>query len=175
MQRTLTALAALLLPVCAGAAEPPSPPAPPAPCTSAAHHAFDFWIGTWDVYTADGTLAGTNTVQPEEYGCLLVERWTDTKGITGQSYNYLDPRTNQWRQLWISAGSVIDYAGGPTETGAMRLEGTITYRAGAPPLPFLGTWTPNEDGTVTQHFQQQNPASGEWSDWFIGTYVRHDN
>jgi hypothetical protein len=30
----------------------------------------------------------------------------------------------------------------------------------------------NEDGTVTQHFQQHNAETGEWSDWFIGIYTK---
>ncbi|MEQ9506971.1 MAG: hypothetical protein RLO80_11935 [Hyphomonas sp.] len=157
--------AALLLAATPATAETP-------PCASEAHHAFDFWIGDWDVYAQDGTLAGSNSITREEYGCLLVERWTDINGVTGQSYNYLDPATDKWRQLWISAGSVIDYTGGLTETGAMKLEGTITYRNGAAPSPFTGEWTLNEDGTVTQHFQQQDATTGEWSDWFIGKYVR---
>ncbi|MBA3067294.1 MAG: hypothetical protein FP825_02290 [Hyphomonas sp.] len=177
MRRLLPALAALLLPACAAAAEPaPTPPpaaaTPAPPCTGAAHHDFDFWLGDWEVFAANGARAGENAITRAEYGCLLVEHWTDAQGITGQSYNFVDPGTNKWRQLWVSGGAVIDLSGGLTETGAMRLEGTIAYQAGGPALPFRGEWTPNADGSVTQHFQQGDPATGDWSDWFTGTYVR---
>lgn len=165
MIRALLLSAVLVLPA---AAE--TPPAPP--CTGGSHDDFDFWIGDWDVYSQDGALAGINSIKREEYGCLLVERWTDINGITGQSYNFVDPLTEKWRQVWVSGGAVIDYAGKLDESGAMRLEGTIAYRRGAPAAPFRGEWTPNADGTVTQHFTQQDPTTGEWTDWFIGKYVR---
>lgn len=162
-----------LLAACTTAPETPAPaPAPAAACDTPAHHAFDFWIGEWEVFAPDGTKAGENSITREEYGCLLLERWTSSSGTTGQSYNFLDPATDKWRQVWVSNSAVIDYAGRLNETGAMRLEGHITYRNGAPPVPFRGEWTPNADGTVTQHFEQQDPATGAWNPWFTGTYVR---
>lgn len=175
MIRTVLIGALALLPACAAVPEPAPPPAaaaPPPACASDTHHDFDFWIGEWDVFGPDGSKAGENSITREEYGCLLVERWVNTSGITGQSYNFLDPATDKWRQVWVSAGAVIDYAGKLNETGSMRLEGQISYRNGSPPQGFRGEWTPNEDGSVTQHFEQQDAATGEWSDWFIGTYVR---
>lgn len=174
MRPLIPALA--LLAACAAApaqAETPAPAAAPGkPCTTPLHDDFDFWVGEWEVRAGDGSLAGENIITREEYGCLLVERWTGATGTTGQSYNFVDPSTNQWRQVWVSAGAVIDYSGGLTETGSMRLEGTITYQAGGPAIPFTGEWTPNTDGTVTQHFEQFDAATGSWSPWFTGTYVR---
>lgn len=178
MFRTALVPALAFVAACAATPEPPaeSATAPAAfatpPCNDPQHRDFDFWIGEWDVFNPDGTLAGTNSIQPAEYGCLLIERWVNTNGITGQSYNFLDPATDKWRQVWVSAGSVIDYSGKLNDNGAMRLEGQISFRNGTPPLPFRGEWTPNADGTVTQRFEQQNPETGEWSDWFVGTYVR---
>jgi hypothetical protein len=145
-----------------------------APCSEPLFRQFDFWLGEWDVYGPGGKLAGTNSIQREEYGCLLVEHWTNTQGITGQSYNFVDLATGKWRQVWVSAGTTIDYSGGLDEKGAMVLEGTIGYGAGQAGngAKFRGTWTPNADGTVTQHFEQFNDATGEWADWFVGTYKR---
>lgn len=162
-----------VLTACASAPETPAPAAaaPPA-CDTPAHHDFDFWLGEWEVFAPDGTKAGENSITREEYGCLLVERWTSANGTTGQSYNFLDPATDKWRQVWVSSGAVIDYAGRLNETGAMRLEGHIAYRNGTPSVPFRGEWTPNADGTVTQHFEQKDPATGAWTPWFTGTYVR---
>lgn len=152
------------------AVPPPAPPPPP--CQDDIHHAFDFWLGNWDVYDPAGNLAGTNSITSEESGCLLIEHWTNTGGGTGQSYNFYDPGTGQWRQLWVSAGSVIDYSGGLTESGSMRLEGEIRYQGTGAVAPFTGEWTLNEDGSVTQHFRQQATDTGEWSDWFVGRYVK---
>ena len=142
------------------------------PCADAKFHEFDYWLGEWEVFTKDGKKAGDNVITAEEGGCLLVERWTSASGGTGQSYNFVDLETGKWRQVWVSVGATIDYAGGLDETGVMRLEGTIGYGAANPAngAKFKGSWTPEEDGSVTQHFQQYNPATEEWTDWFTGIY-----
>ncbi|KCZ94529.1 hypothetical protein [Hyphomonas johnsonii] len=144
----------------------------PVPCSGEAYHAFDFWVGTWDVYDGSGNKVGENTILPEEGGCVLVERWTSTSGTTGQSYNFLEPDSGKWRQVWVSKGSVIDYAGGLSPEGSMKLEGRILYHASGQSAPFTGEWTPNEDGSVTQHFEQYNAATDTWDPWFTGKYVR---
>lgn len=156
------------------AAPQPAAQAQKPPCTDPVFDDFDFWVGEWDVYGQNGKLAGVNSIRKEEYGCLLVERWTNTGGITGQSYNFVDLATGEWRQVWVSAGATIDYAGGLDAKGAMVLEGTIGYGAGQAGngAKFRGTWTPNADGSVTQHFQQYDDTKNEWTDWFIGTYKR---
>ena len=144
------------------------------PCSDPVFRQFDFWVGDWEVTGKDGKLAGMNSIKKEEYGCLLVERWTNAAGQTGQSYNFVDLATGKWRQVWVSAGATIDYAGGLNDKGAMVLEGNICYGAGKPGngAKFRGTWTPNADGTVTQRFEQYDEAKGEWTDWFVGTYKR---
>ena len=144
------------------------------PCSDAVHDDFDFWVGDWDVFGANGKLAGTNSITKEEYGCLLVERWKGADGITGQSYNFVDRVSGKWRQVWVSGGATIDYSGGLNNKGEMVLEGTIGYGVGAPGngAKFRGAWTPNADGTVTQHFQQYDPSKDIWTDWFVGTYKR---
>lgn len=158
----------------AAAETAPAPPAPAPPCSDAVFHEFDFWVGEWDVYGPKGNLAGTNSIRKEEYGCLLTEHWVNTGGQTGQSYNFVDLATGKWRQVWVSAGATIDYSGGLTDEGAMVLEGAIGYGAGQPGngAKFRGTWTPNEDGSVTQHFQQFDDKKGEWTEWFTGVYKR---
>ena len=141
----------------------------PAPCASDLFRQFDFWAGAWEVFTPDGQKAGENVITIEEGGCLLVERWTSASGTTGQSYNYVDLATGQWRQIWVSAGATIDYSGGLDENGAMVLKGEIAYPNGTT-APFTGVWTPQNDGSVRQHFQQYNAEADEWADWFIGIY-----
>lgn len=144
----------------------------PAPCSSEAFHQFDFWLGDWDVTTPDGAFAGNNEITSEEGGCLIVERWMSVNGGTGQSYNYFNPATEKWRQVWVSTGAMINYQGGLTETGSMKLDGVITYVASAQTADFTGEWTHNEDGTVTQHFEQYDAEKDEWVAWFTGVYTK---
>ena len=146
----------------------------PSPCSSDAFHQFDFWIGDWTVSTPDGTYAGDNKITRQEQGCLLLEQWTSSNGSTGQSYNYYNPATEKWRQVWVSAGAMIDYEGGLTDTGSMKLQGKITYVATALTADFTGEWTPNADGTVTQHFEQYDAEKDEWVVWFTGIYIRQN-
>jgi len=91
------------------------------------HHAFDFWIGEWDVHLANGALAGSNIIMPVERGCAMTEHWTSANGGTGMSINYLDQASNEWVQVWnAEGGSQIIIRGGLTDDG-MAMEGYINY------------------------------------------------
>lgn len=147
----------------------PALPPPPPSCEEPLYRQFDFWAGVWDVYNPRGEKAGVNTISIEENGCLLVERWRGAKGGTGQSYNFVDYKDGKWRQLWVSAGATIDYTGGLNDDGQMVLEGSIAYRNGRT-APFRGTWTANDDGSVTQYFQEYDSEKEVWNDWFTGLY-----
>lgn len=133
---------------------------------------FNFWIGEWEVFdNVTGNKAGENSIRPMESGCLLLESWTSINGGTGTSMNYFNPVTGEWRQLWVSAGRYsIDIVGG-LRNGSMLLEGSI-YNFGGAVWNFRGTWTPNEDGSVRQFFEQFNHDSEVWEPWFDGRYVR---
>lgn len=133
---------------------------------------FDFWVGERRVTNnVNGQFAGTNSITREEGGCLLMERWQGASGGTGTSMNYFNPVTREWRQLWVSAGRyAIDIVGGLVGQ-SMVLEGSIYNFAGAV-WDFRGTWTPNQDGSVRQFFEQFNHDSGEWEPWFDGRYER---
>lgn len=137
---------------------------------------FDFWLGEWDVYGPDGKLAGRNSVTKRARDCVILEQWSPgTQGAPGgSSLNFVDPKTGKWRQVWVGTNTFIDYAGGLTPDGAMLLEGEISYFGTDEPrtVPFRGRWTPSADGSVTQSFHEQDPATGEWALWFEGQYRR---
>lgn len=150
-------------------------PQPPVCQTVEQFKDFDFWIGTWSV-TANGStqVQGTNRISPIVGSCALLEEWEDVRGGKGISTNHFNPLTKKWRQLWISGGAggySIDYEGGLKE-GAMFLEGTIYYYRNKTSFPFRGTWTPREDGTVRQFFEQFNPSTKQWDVWFDGIYTK---
>ena len=143
------------------------------PCESdEAFRAFDFWIGDWDVHVADGTLAGTNTIEPAQRGCMLIENWRNTGGGTGMSVNYLDRATGEWVQVWnAEGGSQINIRGGITDEG-MLLVGTLHDVASGTTTPFRGLWTELDDGRVRQFFEQSTDGGATWSTWFEGFYTR---
>jgi hypothetical protein len=149
---------------------------PPSCAESALHRQFDFWAGDWNVYAANGQLGGSNVIEPGANECVLHEHWTNARGGTGHSLNWVDNETGQWRQLWVGPGYQIDYSGGLTEAGSMVLEGQITYSRPDGPVSFdfRGAWTPQDTGHVIQHFQQWDPATESWSEWGLLTYVPAD-
>jgi len=143
------------------------------PCQDRAEfNAFDFWVGEWDVALANGTHAGTNSIQRAERGCVMIENWTSATGGTGMSVNYLDKATDEWVQVWnAEGGSQINIRGGVTDEG-MRLVGHIHYVGNDTTAPFRALFTLLPDGRVRQFFEQSNDDGDTWVPWFEGFYTR---
>jgi hypothetical protein len=142
------------------------------PCSDDIHGHFDFWLGEWNVYSPDnGPYQGQNSIIKTNGDCLITEQWLGASGTTGDSMNFYDPLEEKWRQIWVSGGAFIDYVGGLDEGGAMILNGEIAYPGNPARFGFKGTWSLQSDGSVRQHFEQQD-TEGNWSNWFIGIYVR---
>lgn len=142
------------------------------PCqTDENFKAFDFWVGYWEVTPwAGGQVAGHNKIESVENGCAVMESWTNSGGGTGRSMNFYNANTGKWRQLWVANGYSIDIEGG-LKDGSMALEGSIFYYGPKNTVPFKGTWTPQDDGSVRQLFEQWNAETNEWAVWFDGKYT----
>tara|TARA_R110002110_G_scaffold43803_2_gene135677 strand:- start:37988 stop:38527 length:540 start_codon:yes stop_codon:yes gene_type:complete len=141
------------------------------PCEGEAHRQFDFWLGEWEVRTADGTLAGVNNISREHGGCVLHERYSTSRGYSGESLNVFDPSRKVWHQTWVdNAGTLLLLEGG-LRGESMVLEGQTTGADGEI-IRHRITWTPNADGSVRQHWQSAD-AAGNWSTVFDGRYTRN--
>ena len=113
------------------------------------HHAFDFWIGEWDV-SNNGQQAGTNNIQPILGHCVIFEQWTSSTGGEGKSFNYYDPAYDHWRQIWVSdSGSVIEFTGKARDGGIFYTAETINPADGSV-THHKFEFTQNEDGSVRQ-------------------------
>ena len=119
----------LLLSTAANAQIPPpssptSPPASPAAprtvaCTAAENRQFDFWIGDWDVTSADGKLAGTNLIRPILGACVLHETWQGGADFMGMSFNSYDAPRKLWHQTWVNCGAPRPMAAKPGRRHSM--------------------------------------------------------
>ena len=140
-------------------------------CTGNPHfNDFDFWIGDWEVRNnANNNEAGKNTIEKLLNNCLVMENWQGAKGSVGKSINYFNPLTDKWRQVWVAPGNVIDIEGGLVQ-GSMVLVGSIDY-FNDKKYQFRGTWTPSNDGSVRQFFEQYDADEKIWKPWFDGKYI----
>jgi hypothetical protein len=161
---------ALLLATLFGSSLSVAAPAQPPPCTDAAHRAFDFWLGDWQVHKPDGKLAGHNRITREYGGCVIHEHYTGAAGYSGESLNIYDASRKLWHQTWVDNGGLLLVLEGGIRDGAMVLEGQTTGADGVVAKQRI-TWTPNGDGSVRQLWEATN-AKGEWTTSFDGRYTR---
>ncbi|MCP4121078.1 MAG: hypothetical protein GY751_04940 [Bacteroidetes bacterium] len=87
---------------------------------------------------------------------------------TGTSYNHYDSQTGKWNQLWLdNQGGSLQLTGGLTD-GKMILTGAPSPGGDGKNYISRITWTPNEHGSVRQHWEAQVEGEEEWQTWFNG-------
>lgn len=138
----------------------------PKPCASAEHRRFDFWEGTWDVENQlrEGPT-GRNEIRLEQGGCVVREEYT-VGPYSGTSLSFYDVRARQWRQTWIDNQGQPLYLAGGWRDGAMVMTGPV----GDTPTDRI-TWTPRDDGTVTQRWDKSEDGGETWKTAFDGLYT----
>lgn len=155
--------------------EPPSMAAPSEnagadPATLPPRRRFDFWVGTWDIHRPRGTVIVRNVIQSRLDGHLILENW-DGAGLVGKSFNYWDPAGGQWVKRWVpDNGNKVVMTGGYRDD-AMRLEGTLSYSYGST-VGHRASFTPEDDGTVTQRIQLSRDGGETWGSPWEGVHVR---
>jgi hypothetical protein len=142
---------------------------PTAACNDAHYHDFDFWLGDWDVYGAQGRLAGANHITREHGGCVIHEHYSTDRGYDGESLNTYDVARGLWHQTWVDSSGLLLVLEGGLHDGNMVLEGKV-QGPGGKTVPQRITWSRGPQGTVHQRWEQQG-ADGAWSVVFDGTYV----
>lgn len=171
----MTALraSAILLVLASGLAHGQGAPAniPPPSCNATEHRQFDFWIGSWNV-VANRKSVGKNQIDADLAHCALFESWTGSSGFRGRSVNFYDRARKRWHQTWIDyMGGVLHLDGGLVGT-SMVMEGDSPTETPSTARHDRITWTPNEDGTVRQHWEQRTGTNAEWNTVFDGVYRR---
>lgn len=120
-------------------------------CCTDDHKAFDFWLGAWEVTLPNGNKAGDNLIEKIQGGCVLRENWTGANGtFTGTSYNFYNPGTGLWEQLWLDASGTILKLKGQRTGDQMIMESEETVNEDKSISVQRITWTLLEDGNVRQ-------------------------
>lgn len=134
---------------------------------------FSFWVGDWNALDASGNKVGTNRIELQENGCLMVENWMSVRGHTGRSINYIDPADRTWRQVWVDpGGNVIEYKG-VVRDGAMHFAGSFRPQFGEPQAA-RATLTPQPDGSVKHVIDHSADGGATWVPYFDGVYVKKE-
>ena len=138
------------------------------PCTDPEYRHFDFWLGEWDVTSAGSSSSATNNISAEHGGCVVLEQY-NAGGFTGMSINFYDSNDSHWHQTWMSNAGAALYLKGGLEDGSMVMsdkglvENDTINRI---------TWTPNEDGSVRQHWETSTDDGESWTTAFDGLYTK---
>ncbi len=141
------------------------------PCCSKSYDQFDFWLGKWEVKNKDGRVVGQSSIQKLESNCLVSEKWEGNNNFSGRSYNYYNPETDTWNQLWVSNNGEILKLEGKAETDKMILTGgLISDPEGNYKNQIV--WTAREDGTVTQEWLLLSEENEVIKNLFFGIYHR---
>lgn len=131
------------------------------PCTAPEASQFDFWVGNWQLYSAD-TITGSNSIYKIMDGCTVQENFSNPKtGYNGKSWSVYNPVGKVWQQTWVdNQGGFIDLTG-KFEDGKMTLktqERTLqngkrqVYRmvySNITPNSFDWDWESTTDGGAT--------------------------
>ncbi len=142
-----------------------------APCVGEAYQQFNFWLGHWEVRNPDGKKAGTNQIKKVYDGCVLTEHYSNLQGPYGSSLSMYDRTTGKWHQTWGDKSGLRLQLEGQVVAERMVLSGATLDDKGQSVLHQIA-WTPNENGTVTQHWQVKSPDKSGWDTLFKGTYTK---
>jgi ketosteroid isomerase-like protein len=138
---------------------------PKSDCAAPEHHQFDFWLGDWDVFEADGvTKAAHVRVERALGGCALRELYEDGTGMKGESLSGYDASRKVWHQTWVTNRGQLLMIEGKMQGDAMVLSGT--YRdANGKRAVARGTWKRVPDG-VRETAVTSADGGKTWKPWF---------
>jgi len=124
---------------------------------------LDFWAGSWNVYSDDGTFAGRHVVNEREAGCLIEAIWTGVDGNSSQSLTTFDPILSQWRQLFVSPAEIADLRGSRTGS-TMTLGGNLFTNATQTTSRRRLRLTANGDDTVAYIIDERAGDADPWTE-----------
>lgn len=117
-------------------------------CHAAEYRQLDFWIGDWDTFETDGSVATSIArarVEPIAQGCALRERYQQVDGLVGEAILSYDPVRRQWQQTWVTNRGSLMVLWGQMIDGALVLEGESHQADGTSVLQRI-TWKAQDDG-----------------------------
>jgi hypothetical protein len=139
-------------------------------CTTSVHHAFDFWIGEWEVTDTAGVVQATSSITSMAGGCAIMEHWQPKQGARGVSINWLEPTDGKWHQQWVGGdGWIAGFVGGYRD-GVMTLLATVPRKTPQGEVQDKMTYQLLPDGRVRQKVLNSRDGGKTWTVGFLGDY-----
>ena len=115
---------------------------------------FDFWIGSWDVYTAGNEQPiAQSKIESILNGMAILENY-EAGQFSGKSLNSYNVATGKWQQHWVdNAGNVLQLEGGLVGDDMILSQSAFDLETKLYTIDRI-SWTPNDDGTVRQIWEQ---------------------
>jgi hypothetical protein len=112
-------------------------------CDGPQYRQFDFFIGDWDAYdVADSTkIVARNHVSRMLDGCAIREVYSQTDGMSGESFSTYDASRRVWHQSWVTNRGELLLMDGGLQGRNMVFTGAMKGSNGASSL-IRGTWIP---------------------------------
>jgi len=138
-------------------------------------HAFDFWIGEWDVQptgAARGPIGSgaTSVVERQLDGCVVQENWLPRGGVgAGKSFNSYNSVTRQWQQYYVDTNATMTlYKGTFHDDGNLYFEADQFGTSNRIRMTFF-----NQGPSQVRQLGHVSADGGKtWSVSFDLTYVR---
>jgi len=142
---------------------------------NAPEYDFNFWIGEWTVYqNGSDRVAGHSKITAIQGGTALLEEYqNEGSTFTGNSLNKYNREERRWEQFWTDNTGLLLHITGGIKDGSMVMSGTQN-QDGMPQQNRI-SWTPNEDGTIRQLWEQKTPDQSSWSIAFDGIYRKKES
>lgn len=140
-------------------------------CCTEHHDDFDFWIGDWTVYNTNGKIVGTNKISKLYDKCVLREEWQSKSTNKGTSNNFYNPQDGTWNQVWVDNSGFSLFLKGGLEDDKMVLKSELLEGKNGNYYNQI-TWTPNNDGSVTQLWEYYKEDGTLIQQAFKGIYKK---
>ena len=143
-----------------------------ASCVAAEFRQLDFRLGRFEVDTASGQPAGWSRVESMLSGCLIVEHWHGSMGVTGQAQIFYDRNEALWYLQYVADDGETLFLAGQLQGESIVLRGENQF------YDFVGMhqmrWSSLPDGDVMQEWTLSEDKGRTWQKVFTGIYRRVD-
>lgn len=138
------------------------------PCMNAPEYRqFDYWLGEWDVMSAQGQKIASSSIQLILDDCVIFENYmTANHAYSGKSFSIWDATSKKWEQRYVDSGGAFHTWTGGLEAGQMRFFWTH------PDSLDRMTYVKEDADRVRQVIDHSTDGGKTWVNTYDGLYVR---